>query len=151
MNSRLIFLFLAVTSVFFVLGFKIGDSRGFEAGFEEGYSYDCHEEIKGLRATHENLKKAVKTQEQLTKSTQRRLDSVAYHEKFGLRDSLLHLKYKADSVVNWKSASRYNDSLSRHNINKPRKCPNGEISSTEKLLIAAGYKGIFTGAVLGCK
>lgn len=133
------------------MGYKYGDFRGYKAGFEEGYSYDCQEEIKGLRATHEDLKKAVKVQEQLTLSTQRRLDSVAYHEKYGLRDSLLRAKYLQDSVKYWKSAKSYNDSLSRNNINKPRKCPNGEISSTEKLLIASGYKGKFTGSVLGCK
>lgn len=151
MNTRTYFFILIVTAVSFLLGFKIGDFRGYNAGFEEGYSYDCQAEIMSLRATHEDLKKAVKTQEQITFQTQRRLDSVAYHEKYGLRDSLLHMKYLADSVVNWKSAKRYNDSLSRNNINKPRKCPNGEISSAEKLLIASGYKGKFTGSVIGCK
>lgn len=151
MNTRTYFFILIVTAVSFLLGFKIGDFRGYKAGFEEGYSYDCQAEIMSLRATHEDLKKAVKAQEQLTLSTQRRLDSVAYREKYGLRDSLLHAKYLQDSVKYWKSAKSYNDSLSRNNINKPRKCPNGEISSTEKLLIASGYKGKFTGSVLGCK
>ena len=140
-------LFLSVA----VIAYKIGDSRGYDAGFQEGYSFDCRDEIKGLRVTHEALKKAVKTQEQITFQTQKRLDSVAYHEKYGFRDSLLHMKYLADSVVNWKSAQRYNDSLSRYNINSPRKCPNGEISSTEKLLLASGYKGKFSGPVVGCK
>lgn len=133
------------------MGYKYGDFTGYQAGFEEGYSYDCQEEIKGLRVTHEALKKAVKTQEQITFQTQKRLDSVAYHDQYGLRDSLLHVKYLLDSVSNWKSAQRYNDSLSRNNINKPRKCPNGEISSTEKLLLASGYKGKFSGPVVGCK
>lgn len=151
MNFKIVFPVLLCLILFYWGGYKMGDSRGYQAGFEEGYSYDCQEEIKGLRATHEVLKKAVKAQEQLTLSTQRRLDSVAYHEKYGLRDSLLHAKYLQDSVKYWKSAKIYNDSLSRNNINKPRKCPNGEISSTEKLLIASGYKGKFTGSVLGCK
>lgn len=151
MNFKIFFPVLLCLILFYWGGYKMGDSRGYHAGFEEGYSYDCQEEIKGLRATHEDLKKAVKAQEQLTLSTQRRLDSVAYHEKYGLRDSLLHAKYLQDSVKYWKSAMSYNDSLSRNNINKPRKCPNGEISSTEKLLIASGYKGKFTGSVLGCK
>lgn len=151
MNFKVFFSVLFFLNFFFWGGYKIGDSRGYKAGFEEGYSYDCQEEIKGLRATHEDLKKAVKMQERLTYQTQRRLDSVAYREKYGLRDSLLHMKYLADSVSNWKSSKRYNDSLSRNNINKPRKCPNGEISSAEKLLIASGYKGKFTGSVIGCK
>ena len=151
MNFKIFFPVLLGLILFYWGGYKMGDSRGYEAGYEEGYSYDCQEEIKGLRATHEDLKKAVKAQEQLTLSTQRRLDSVAYHEKYGHRDSLLHAKYLQDSVKYWKSAKSYNDSLSRNNINKPRKCPNGEISSTEKLLIASGYKGKFTGSVLGCK
>ena len=151
MNTRTYIFILIVTAVSFLLGFKIGDFRGYKAGFEEGYSYDCQAEIMSLRAAHEDLKKAVKTQKQITSQTQRRLDSVAYYEKYGLRDSLLHMKYLADSVSNWKSSKRYNDSLSRNNLNKPRKCPNGEISSTEKLLIASGYKGKFTGAVIGCK
>ena len=66
MNNRTYFFILIVSAVSFLLGFKIGDSRGFEAGFQEGYSYDCQAEIMSLRATHEDLKKAVKTQEQIT-------------------------------------------------------------------------------------
>lgn len=151
MNFKIFIGFLVGWILSGYLGFKYGDSRGYEAGFSEGYSYDCQEEIKALRATHEDLKKAVKTQEQIVFQTQKRLDSVAYHEKFGFRDSLLHVKYSLDSSVNWKSAQRYNDSLSRNGINKPRKCPNGEISSTEKLLLASGYKGQFNGPVVGCK
>ena len=81
MNFKIFFPVLLGLILFYWGGYKMGDSRGYEAGYEEGYSYDCQEEIKGLRATHEDLKKAVKAQEQLTLSTQRRLDSVAYHEE----------------------------------------------------------------------
>lgn len=151
MNIKIFFGVLLSLLVFFWLGYKMGDSRGFQDGFKDGYSYDCQEEIKALKATHDDLKKAVSVQKKLTVETQKRLDSAAYFERYGLRDSLVHVKYVQDSAKNWKSAKAYNDSLSRHNILKPRKCPNGEISSTEKLLIASGYKGDLSGSVLGCK
>lgn len=41
------------------VAYKIGDSRGFQAGYEAGYVYDCKDEIKSLREAHEDLKKAV--------------------------------------------------------------------------------------------
>lgn len=151
MNFKIFWAVLLSLVIFFWVGYKIGDSRGFEDGFKEGYTFDCQDEIKVLRATHEELKRAVDLQKKITVQTQNRLDSVAYKEKYGIRDSILHAKFVFDSVKNWKSAQRYNDSLARHGINQARKCPNGEISSTEKLLVASGYKGKFTGSVLGCK
>lgn len=41
------------------VAYKIGDSRGFQAGYEAGYVYDCKDEIRSLREAHEDLKKAV--------------------------------------------------------------------------------------------
>lgn len=41
------------------IAYRIGDSRGFQAGYEAGYVYDCKDEIKSLREAHEDLKKAV--------------------------------------------------------------------------------------------
>lgn len=151
MNFKIFWGVLLSLLFFFWVGYKIGDSRGFEDGFKEGYTFDCQDEIKALRATHDEIKRAVDVQRKITVQTQNRLDSVAYKEKYGIRDSLLHAKFVFDSVKNWKSAQRYNDSLVRHGLNQARKCPNGEISSTEKLLIASGYKGKMSGSVLGCK
>lgn len=32
-----------------LMAYKIGDSRGFKAGYEMGYTYDCQEEIRVLK------------------------------------------------------------------------------------------------------
>lgn len=76
------FLPLAFALVSFFLGYglggRIGDSKGYDAGFKDGYRYDCREEIANL---YKQVKELSKTQyylnEQL-RSMYREKDSLAF-------------------------------------------------------------------------
>lgn len=103
-------LFLSVA----VIAYKIGDSRGYDAGFTEGYRYDCREEIAALY-------KRVKAQGKLVDFAQKSIKEVI-RENDSLRDPSVAKKryddsvaasvqYTDDSLKYWKKANSYNDSL----------------------------------------
>lgn len=109
MNKIIVIIVLCI--VVFSIGFKLGDAHGYNDGYREGYSYDCQAEITDLKSVYESLQKAVSIQRKITSQVQNRLDSVAYHEKYHVRDSLRSVQFSRDSVKNWKSAKSFNDSI----------------------------------------
>lgn len=46
-------------AVGFIFGSKYGDAAGYEAGFTEGYRYDCKEEIANIYDQVKNLSKSL--------------------------------------------------------------------------------------------
>lgn len=52
-------IYLVLTLALCFSAYKIGDSRGYEAGFKTGYSYDCREEIKVLKGSLDDFKKSL--------------------------------------------------------------------------------------------
>lgn len=103
-------------ALFFVCGYKYGDSRGYEDGFNEGYRYDCKDEIgtlykqvkansKALEFTDSSMRKILHENDSLKRQEyykKRHADSLAWLDQFS-KDSL---KY---SVV----AKKYSDSLNK--------------------------------------
>ena len=113
--SKILFI-LGIAMMVFSIGYKIGDARGYEAGYTEGYRYDCREEIG-------NLYEQVKLQKKVTDFTSENLKKLL-HENDSLKnpvyaqkryeDSLAILRqYSEDSLRNWKDARRKNDSLAK--------------------------------------
>lgn len=82
------------------VAYKIGDSRGFQAGYEAGYVYDCKDEIRSLRDAHEDLKKAVGFAQKKATEVQMENARLVYS-----RD---HLQ---DSLRNVERVHRLNDSI----------------------------------------
>lgn len=134
--NRFYFVSVLLCAVFFFIGFKIGDKGGFEAGFGEGYTYDCQEEIKSLKATHEELKRVLEFQKKFTVDVQRVNDSIKYHSVYGVRDSLRAVKFKEDSLKNWKKVKAFNDSVNSLKDGKfhARKRADGSKVPAEELL-----------------
>ena len=85
------------------VAYKIGDSRGFQAGYEAGYIYDCKDEVKSLREAHEDLKKAVDF-------SRKKAEEVQY-ENARLKYSREHLQ---DSLRNVERVRFLEDSLKKH-------------------------------------
>lgn len=85
------------------VAYKIGDSRGFQAGYEAGYVYDCKDDIKSLREAHEDLKKAVGYAQKKAKEVQTENARLVYS-----RD---HLQ---DSLRNVERVRFLEDSLKKH-------------------------------------
>ena len=85
------------------VAYKIGDSRGFQAGYEAGYIYDCKDEVKSLREAHEDLKKAVDF-------SKKKAEEVQY-ENARLKYSREHLQ---DSLRNVERVRFLEDSLKKH-------------------------------------
>lgn len=52
-------IYIVVTLALCFVAFKYGDSRGYEAGYKVGYSYDCREEIKILKGSLDDFKKSL--------------------------------------------------------------------------------------------
>lgn len=101
-NISYFFVVLAILLVAFV-AYKIGDSRGFQAGYEAGYVYDCKDEIKSLREAHEDLKKAVNYAQKKATEVQTENARLVYS-----RD---HLQ---DSLRNVERVRFLEDSLKKH-------------------------------------
>lgn len=85
------------------VAYKIGDSRGFQAGYEAGYVYDCKDEIKSLREAHEDLKKAVNYAQKKATEVQTENARLVYSRE--------HLQ---DSLRNVERVRFLEDSLKKH-------------------------------------
>ena len=60
MNKLLIiFVCIGIAGMVFSIGYKLGDAKGYEEGYQVGYLFDCREELKVLRDRVENHEKAV--------------------------------------------------------------------------------------------
>lgn len=85
------------------VAYRIGDSRGFQAGYEAGYVYDCKDEIKSLREAHEDLKKAVNYAQKKATEVQTENARLVYSRE--------HLQ---DSLRNVERVRFLEDSLKKH-------------------------------------
>lgn len=85
------------------VAYRIGDSRGFQAGYEAGYVYDCKDEIKSLREAHEDLKKAVNYAQKKATEVQTENARLVYSRE--------HLQ---DSLRNVERVRFLQDSLKKH-------------------------------------
>lgn len=85
------------------VAYRIGDSRGFQAGYEAGYVYDCKDEIKSLREAHEDLKKAVNYAQKKAIEVQTENARLVYSRE--------HLQ---DSLRNVERVRFLEDSLKKH-------------------------------------
>lgn len=103
-----------IAFISFTVGYKYGDSNGYDAGYTEGYRYDCraeiaslYEQVKAQRKVSEFARESVKnilrendSLKNPSKARQRYLDSIAWREQ-----------YSRDSVTNYKMARHKNDSI----------------------------------------
>ena len=87
------------------VAYKIGDSRGFQAGYEAGYVYDCKDEIKSLREAHEDLKKAVDFSKKKAEEVQVR--------NYELEREKYRMEHLQDSIDHAAEVARKNDSLNK--------------------------------------
>lgn len=102
MNKFTISLIVSVSmALMFFAGYRIGDSRGFEAGYKAGYIYDCQAEVKELRQQHEDLKKAVDFADQKSRMVQFKNAQLEYSRQH-YQDSLKNVgrvKHLNDSIA----------------------------------------------------
>lgn len=87
------------------VAYRIGDSRGFQAGYEAGYVYDCKDEIKSLREAHEDLKKAVDFSKKKAEEVQVR--------NYELEREKYRMEHLQDSIDHAAEVARKNDSLNK--------------------------------------
>ena len=114
--SKILF-FIGVAMMVFSIGYKIGDARGYDAGYTEGYRYDCREEIGNLYEQVKNTKKAVEFTDKQLKILAHENDSLknpAYAQQRYADSIAERKKFTEDSLKNWKIARRKNDSLAKH-------------------------------------
>lgn len=117
---------LIILCVTFIVGYNIGGYRGFKQGYNEGYRYDCKEEISAIY-------KRVKSQSEIVRSlraqsirNQFENDSLKDNEKFKQRQVLREMyqeesnrrreKFVRDSVEYFEDVVRYNDSLGSSSV-----------------------------------
>jgi len=102
------------TSYFFVailillvafVAYKIGDSKGFQTGYEAGHIYDCKDEVKSLREANEELKKAVDFSKAKASEIQVR--------NYELEREKFRLEHLQDSIDKAPEVARKNDSLKK--------------------------------------
>lgn len=104
------FIFLIILFSVATLAYKFGDSRGYEAGYNEGYRYDCREEIAVLYKRVKAQGKLVTFAQESIKGTIVANDSLKRELK--RKDSIdFHRQYSADSALNYKEARRKSDSI----------------------------------------
>lgn len=117
MNKTQIFLLIVIfSSLSFVVGHKIGDSRGYEDGYNEGYRYDCKEEIGLIYKQVKAQGKALEYTDSTIKKVMRVNDSLMHKEYYRKRydDSVKYAKkYVRDSVKYSGYVKRYNDSIAK--------------------------------------
>lgn len=110
MNKILVVIgIFTIAFISFTIGYKYGDSNGYDAGYNEGYLYDCREEIKVLHdrvVTHE---KALDFTDQNVRKLARENDSLK-------RPALYQANYeknRQDSIKYSERARQVNDSLGK--------------------------------------
>lgn len=67
-----------IAFISFTVGYKYGDSNGYDAGYTEGYRYDCKEEIAALYNQVKSQKKVTEFAQQSIQKTLRENDSLRY-------------------------------------------------------------------------
>lgn len=111
---QFVFVCLAFVAMAFTIGYRVGDSRGYEAGYIEGYRYDCREEIANLYDQVKANRKFIESANETIRNTLRENDSLKNPQLYQKRyqDSLnFAARFSADSAKNWKRARRQNDSI----------------------------------------
>lgn len=96
------------------MGYKYGDSVGYAAGYEEGYRYDCKDEIGLIYNQVEAQSKAIAFTDSALKKILHENDSLKRQEYYKKRfeDSLVIAnQFSIDSVRYSKVARQYSDSL----------------------------------------
>lgn len=112
--------FILVISVATV-AYKVGDSRGYEAGYNEGYRYDCKDEIaviykrlkaqtKTMDSMNDVVRRTMVENDQLKNSERYRKGRENYYRDRAKADSV-RAKFVSDSIKYHKVAMRYEDSL----------------------------------------
>lgn len=96
-----------IAFISFTVGYKYGDSNGYDAGYKEGYRYDCKAEISELYSVVKEQKKAVEFVEKRIDNLTRENDSL---KRPGEYDAA-RVKFSEDSSVYAVAAKRKNDSL----------------------------------------
>lgn len=104
------FVFLIILFSVATIAYKLGDSRGYEAGYNDGYRYDCREEIAALYKRVKAQGRLVTFAQESIKGTIVANDSLKRELK--RKDSIdFHRQYSADSALNYKEARRKSDSI----------------------------------------
>ena len=106
--SKILFI-LGIAMMVFSIGYKIGDARGYDAGYTEGYRYDCREEIGNLYEQVKNTKKAVEFTDKQLKVLSRENDSLRNPRVF----NEFQEKYHEDTLKFGRIAEKRNDSLKK--------------------------------------
>lgn len=73
-------IYIAFTLLLCFAAYKFGDKHGYEAGYQEGYTYDCQEEILTLRNTISDLRKSVEFAGKAAAEVKKENDSLYYAE-----------------------------------------------------------------------
>lgn len=58
-KTSIIFIVLALVSISFMVGYRLGDSNGFNQGFDNGYSYDCRPKIDSMMRRADSIYKVM--------------------------------------------------------------------------------------------
>ena len=139
MNKLSTFMVVAISILLgFAAGYKIGDTRGFQDGYEYGYTFDCRDEIRSLKATHEDLKKAVDFTREKAYQVQEENSRLKH------RESLLaqNPKLVEDSIRNASRVKFLEDSLAKNKVYGVRVDPyTGKLDDGVKKLLDAAGKG----------
>ena len=98
-----------IAFISFTVGYKYGDSSGYDAGYKEGYRYDCKAEISELYSVVKEQKKAVEFVEKRIDNLTRENDSL---KRPGEYDAA-RAKFAEDSSVYYLAARKKNDSLAK--------------------------------------
>lgn len=102
------YIFMVVLCLlFFVVGYKYGDVRGYEDGFNIGYQYDCRDELEHLHDRVSNQSSLLVFTDSVVKSVLRQNDSL---KNWFVAESL-HRAFVRDSLKNWKVARKKNNEL----------------------------------------
>lgn len=103
-----------IAFISFTVGYKYGDSNGYDAGYKEGYRYDCKAEIAALYEQVKSQKKITDFAQQSIKKVLRENDSLknpAYAQQRYKDSVVAHEQYSRDSVKHYRTARHKNDSL----------------------------------------
>ena len=110
------FVFLIILFSVATLSYKLGDSNGYEAGYTEGYRYDCKEEIAVIYNRVRSQSGTVESLNKKVSSVIRENDSLKNKEKFQLFEKerqAWQLQLKKDSIKYHSVVEHVNDSLAK--------------------------------------
>lgn len=109
MKNINVFALFVLFVLFMFIAFKIGDSRGYEAGFKYGYGLDCREELDSLKA----VSRAIYGQSE---------KSLQMANSLSVENARLRYEKKADSVekATGKRPESFESSLVRAHADQKR-------------------------------